>query len=228
MHRLGLRAGGTSPGTRSGPQPAHGRRDRPDRASCFRMPFAVAAFGWRGASRKPEPRELAQALLELFLQLVQLRALLRDLSLRLVLHFSHLRSHRSHLVVHKGIDAVAELLLGRGDLLAEHRAQSRCDDLIEIRADREIGMVQRAGEPGLDVEVRDAGDGPPDEIADLAVRKSGISRPGHVARTDREACADRIAVEIETELGGGRARIEAQRYARNRENRKANTADSRA
>src|SRR5438067_10563799 len=87
MHRLGLRAGGTSPGTRSGPQPAHGRRDRPDEASCFRMPFAVAAFGWRRASRKPNPRELAQALLELFLQLVQLRARLRDLALRLVLHF---------------------------------------------------------------------------------------------------------------------------------------------
>src|SRR2546423_15137231 len=198
MHSLGLRAGGTSPGTRSGPQPAHGRRDRPDRASCFRMPFAVAAFGWRGASRKPEPRELAQALLALFLPLDQLGALLRDLGLRLVLHFSPLRPHRSHLVVHEGIDAVTEQLLRRGDLLAEDRAQSRGDHLIEIRADREIGVMQRAGEPGLDVEVRDPGHGPPDEIADLAARKSGIPCPGHVARADREACADRYASGFET------------------------------
>ena len=97
------------------------------------------------------------------------------------------------------------------------RAQSSGDHLIEIRANREIGVMQRAGEPGLDVEVRDAGDGPPDEIADLAVRKSGISRPGHVARTDREACADRIAVEIEAELCSRGTGIETQWYAGNLE-----------
>ena len=73
-----------------------------------------------------------------------------DLLLRLCLHLVHARAHRSHLVADQGIDPITHLPFRRGDLFAKDRAQPRGDRLIEIRADREVGLVQWTRQPSLD------------------------------------------------------------------------------
>src|SRR6266545_1578147 len=89
-----------------------------------KTPWGAAAFG-PGPSRQPHAAEqLPQALLEILLHFIDARALLRDLGLRLGLDLVHARAHRAHLGVDQRIHAIAHLLLRRGDLLAEHRAQA--------------------------------------------------------------------------------------------------------
>src|SRR5467141_3381090 len=127
LPKCGLVAGlGSGDKIRRGGRGRHGTK----------TPAGAATF--EGGSRQP--------LLELFLHLIQARPLLRDLGLRLVLYVVHARAYRAHLVVDQGVHAVPQLLFRRGDLLAEHRAQARCDRLIEIRPHGEVRMMQRPGQ----------------------------------------------------------------------------------
>src|SRR5204862_3442411 len=125
--------------------------------------------------------------------------------------------HGADLVLYERIHTSPHLRFGGGDLLAKNRAQPRRDRLIEIRAHGEVRTVQRARQPGLYLEVRDARDRAPDQITDRAVRESGIARPAHVAGPNHEARVDRVTIEIEAELRRGGAGIEPQWHARNLE-----------
>src|SRR2546426_4849994 len=178
--------------------------------------------------RQANPRQIAQPPLELFLQFVQARALLGDLRLRLILDLGHARPHGHHLGVDQGVHTIAHLLLGGGDLLAQHGAEARGDRLIEIRAHGEGRVMQLAREPRLHIEVRNTRHRPPDQVADRRVAERRVARPAHIARPNRKARANRVTIEIETELRGGRAGIESQRHAGNLEYRKANTAHDRS
>ena len=119
-----------------------------------------------------------------------------------------------------------DLPLRGGDLFAEHRAQAGRDRLIEIRAHGEVRMMQRAREPRLDVEIRDAGDGLPDQTADRAVRETGVARPPHVRRADGEPRPNGVAVQREAELRGAGARIERERHAGDVESGQRDAADT--
>jgi len=61
-------------------------------------------------------------------------------------------------------------------------------------------MVQRTGETRLDVEIRDAGHGVPDQIADRGVRQRGVMSPGYIARADRKSRVNRVPVQVEAQL----------------------------
>src|SRR5258706_6126155 len=186
------------------------RRRVADRTTPAPLPPRAAAQS-AGArpihSREPHAAEqLPEPLFEVLLELVDPRALLLDLSLRLCLDLGHPRPYRRNLGVDQRVDASAHLFLGGVDLRAELGPQPRRDCLIEVRAHGEGWMLQRAREPRFDIEIRDARYGAPYQIADRAVRESRVARPPHVARANREPRVNRVAVQTEAELRRGGAR----------------------
>ena len=116
-------------------------------------------------------QHVAQTLLERALQLIDPGPLLRHLRLGLRLDVGHSRADRSHLVIDPCIDAGAHLLLRDCDLFAKHGAQSRGDRLIEVRPHGELRVMQLTRDPRLELEIRNARHGAPDELADLAARE---------------------------------------------------------
>src|SRR2546425_700589 len=119
-----------APTTMSGSSAGMTRRSR---RLVVRRSFRTTLTARRCSQQLYAAEQLAEPLFEVLLELVDPRALLGDLGLRLSLHLGHARSHRPDLVVHQRVDASAHVFLGGVDLRAELCTQPGRHRLIEVR-----------------------------------------------------------------------------------------------